>query len=79
MTRLEPHEQDLAEWSKRVRKRGEFVHIDMGLPRLASGDHMPLYILVDLVYRGVLVPCQSDLLGRPLQYAAKRARRRIAR
>jgi len=79
MDSREPREQLLAEWAARVRKRGEFVHLDHSLPRLASGDYMPRDILVDLVYRGVLVVSQSDLLGRPLQYAVKRATRRIAR
>lgn len=72
-------EARFAELAAKVRRPGEFIHIDGPRPRLASGDYVPRGTgLKALEDAGVVVVVQSDLFGRPLQWGTKR-RGRVGR
>jgi len=75
----EEHERRVADLSAKVRRKGEFIHLDRKRPRLGSAEYVAPGTLADLERRGIVKVVQSDLLGRPYQYAAERKTRRIAR
>lgn len=66
-------EKRIAAFAEKVRQPGEFIHIGpRQSPRMASGQHVGKATLRDLVKRDVVGVVQIDLIGRPLQYMAKK-------
>lgn len=79
MSRRTDREERLSELAAKVKRKGEFIHIDRRRPRLGGADYVAPGTLKELEDRGVVVVVQSDLLGYPMQYANKRTTRRVAR
>lgn len=63
-------ERRIEAMADKVRKPGEFIHMDRRTPRLASGQVVTKAMLKALQDRGVVDVVNFDLMRRPMQFAA---------